>query len=53
MKLQNLRIALIGLTVLCLIGGPAIAGGMLFTNSGYSHHSGILPGNVLRAFAAE
>jgi polyvinyl alcohol dehydrogenase (cytochrome) len=32
-------------------GGPAIAGGMLFTNSGYSHHTGILPGNVLLAFA--
>jgi polyvinyl alcohol dehydrogenase (cytochrome) len=34
-------------------GGPAVAGGMLFTNSGYSHHSGIIPGNVLLAFSAE
>jgi polyvinyl alcohol dehydrogenase (cytochrome) len=33
--------------------GPAITGGMLFTNSGYSHHSGIMPGNVLLAFSAE
>ncbi len=33
--------------------GPAIAGGMLFVNSGYSHHGGILPGNVLLAFSAE
>jgi polyvinyl alcohol dehydrogenase (cytochrome) len=34
-------------------GGPAIVGGMLFVNSGYSHHGGILPGNVLLAFSAE
>jgi polyvinyl alcohol dehydrogenase (cytochrome) len=34
-------------------GGPAIVDGMLFVNSGYSHHGGILPGNVLLAFAAE
>jgi polyvinyl alcohol dehydrogenase (cytochrome) len=34
-------------------GGPAVAGGMLYTNSGYSHHSGIIPGNVLLAFSAE
>jgi polyvinyl alcohol dehydrogenase (cytochrome) len=34
-------------------GGPAVAGGMLFTNSGYSHHSGIIPGNVLLAFSVE
>ena len=33
-------------------GGPAIVGGMLFVNSGYSHHSGIMPGNVLLAFSA-
>jgi len=33
--------------------GPAIVGGMLFVNSGYSHHGGILPGNVLLAFSAE
>jgi polyvinyl alcohol dehydrogenase (cytochrome) len=31
--------------------GPAVAGGMLFTNSGYSHHGGIIPGNVLLAFS--
>ncbi|MBI4885752.1 MAG: PQQ-binding-like beta-propeller repeat protein [Acidobacteria bacterium] len=34
-------------------GGPAIAGGMLFVNSGYSHHGGILPGNALLAFSPE
>jgi polyvinyl alcohol dehydrogenase (cytochrome) len=33
--------------------GPAIAGGMVFTNAGYSHHSGIIPGNVLLAFSIE
>jgi len=33
--------------------GPAIVGGMLFVNSGYSHHGGILPGNVLLAFSLE
>ena len=33
--------------------GPAIVGGMLYVNSGYSHHGGILPGNVLLAFASE
>ena len=33
--------------------GPAVASGMLFTNSGYSHHSGVLPGNALLAFSAE
>jgi polyvinyl alcohol dehydrogenase (cytochrome) len=32
-------------------GGPAIAGGMVFVNSGYSHHEGIMPGNVLLAFS--
>jgi polyvinyl alcohol dehydrogenase (cytochrome) len=31
-------------------GGVAIVDGMLFTNSGYSHHSGIMPGNVFLAF---
>ncbi len=34
-------------------GGSAIAGGMVFTNAGYSHHSGIIPGNVLLAFSAQ
>jgi len=33
--------------------GPAVGGGMLFVNSGYSHHGGIIPGNVLLAFAPE
>ena len=32
--------------------GPAIVGGMLYVNSGYSHHGGILPGNVLLAFSS-
>jgi len=34
-------------------GGVAVAGSMLFTNSGYSHHSGIMPGNVFLAFGLE
>ena len=34
-------------------GGPAVVDGMLFVNSGYSHHQGILPGNVLLAFSPE
>ena len=34
-------------------GGPAVAGGMLFTNAGYSHHSGVIPGNVLLAFSVQ
>jgi polyvinyl alcohol dehydrogenase (cytochrome) len=34
-------------------GGPTIVGGMLFVNSGYSHHSGIMPGNVLLAFSTQ
>jgi polyvinyl alcohol dehydrogenase (cytochrome) len=34
-------------------GGAAIVGGLLFTNSGYSHHSGVIPGNALLAFSAE
>jgi polyvinyl alcohol dehydrogenase (cytochrome) len=33
--------------------GPAVVGGMVFVNSGYSHHGGIMPGNVLLAFSAE
>jgi polyvinyl alcohol dehydrogenase (cytochrome) len=33
--------------------GPTVAGGMLYVNSGYSHHGGIVPGNVLLAFSAE
>ena len=34
-------------------GGAAIVDGMLYVNSGYSHHGGILPGNVLLAFSVE
>jgi polyvinyl alcohol dehydrogenase (cytochrome) len=34
-------------------GGPAIVTGMLFTNSGYSHHAGVMPGNVLLAFGID
>jgi polyvinyl alcohol dehydrogenase (cytochrome) len=33
--------------------GATVAGGMVFTNSGYSHHGGLIPGNVLLAFAVE
>ncbi len=33
--------------------GPTVAGGMVFVNSGYSHHGGIIPGNVLLAFSPE
>jgi polyvinyl alcohol dehydrogenase (cytochrome) len=33
--------------------GPAVVGGMLFVNSGYSHHGGVVPGNVLLAFSPE
>jgi polyvinyl alcohol dehydrogenase (cytochrome) len=32
-------------------GGAAIAGGMVFLNSGYSHHTGVIPGSVLLAFS--
>jgi polyvinyl alcohol dehydrogenase (cytochrome) len=34
-------------------GGAAVVGGTLFINSGYSHHGGILPGNVLLAFSVK
>jgi polyvinyl alcohol dehydrogenase (cytochrome) len=33
------------------VGGPAIAGGMLFVNSGYINHG--IPGNVLLAFSVD
>lgn len=33
--------------------GPTVVGGMLYMNSGYSHHGAIIPGNVLLAFAPE
>jgi polyvinyl alcohol dehydrogenase (cytochrome) len=32
--------------------GPTIAGGMVYVQSGYSHHGAVLPGNVLLAFSA-
>lgn len=34
-------------------GGATVVGGMLFINSGYSHHGAKIPGNVLLAFSAE
>ena len=34
-------------------GGPAVVDGMVFTNSGYSHHTGVITGNVLLAFGLE
>lgn len=33
--------------------GATVVGGMVFTNSGYSHHGGIIAGNVLLAFSVE
>jgi polyvinyl alcohol dehydrogenase (cytochrome) len=33
--------------------GPTVVGGMLFVNSGYSHHGGIIPGNALLAFSTQ
>src|SRR4029077_1330864 len=33
--------------------GPSVVGGMLFVNSGYSHHGAIIPGNALLGFSAE
>jgi polyvinyl alcohol dehydrogenase (cytochrome) len=33
--------------------GATVADGMLYVHSGYSHHGGIIPGNVLLAFAPE
>jgi len=33
--------------------GPTVVAGMVFTNSGYSHHGGVIPGNVLLAFSVE
>lgn len=34
-------------------GGATVVGGMVFINSGYSHHGAKIPGNVLLAFSAE
>jgi len=33
--------------------GATVVDGMLFVQSGYSHHGAIIPGNVLLAFARE
>ena len=33
--------------------GATVVGGMVFTNSGYSHHGGVVPGNVLLAFGID
>ena len=33
--------------------GATVAGGMVYVQSGYSHNGGIIPGNVLLAFAPE
>jgi polyvinyl alcohol dehydrogenase (cytochrome) len=33
--------------------GATVVGGMVFTNSGYSHHGGLVPGNVLLAFGID
>jgi len=33
--------------------GPTVVGGMVYVNSGYSHHGGVTPGNVLLAFGIE
>ena len=34
-------------------GGVAVVNGMVFATSGYSHHGGVIPGNVLLAFSVE
>jgi polyvinyl alcohol dehydrogenase (cytochrome) len=34
-------------------GGAVVVDGMLYANSGYSHHGGVVPGNVLLAFGVE
>ena len=33
--------------------GATVVGGMVYVNSGYSHHGGVIPGNVLLAFSVE
>lgn len=33
--------------------GPTVVDGMLYMNAGYSHHGGVVPGNVLLAFSPE
>ena len=34
-------------------GGATIAAGMVYVQSGYSHHGAVIPGNVLLAFSVE
>lgn len=34
-------------------GGVAVVNGMVFASSGYSHHGGVIPGNVLLVFGVE
>ena len=33
--------------------GATVVGGVVYVNSGYSHHGAIIPGNVLLAFSRE
>ena len=33
--------------------GVTVVGGVVFTNSGYSHHGAVIPGNVLLAFSMQ
>lgn len=33
--------------------GPTVVGGILFVQSGYSHHGGVIPGNALLAFSPQ
>jgi polyvinyl alcohol dehydrogenase (cytochrome) len=33
--------------------GPTVVGGMMYVQSGYSHHGAVIPGNVLLAFEPE
>jgi polyvinyl alcohol dehydrogenase (cytochrome) len=33
--------------------GPTIVDGMLYLNSGYSHHGGVIPGNALLVFSPQ
>ena len=33
--------------------GPTVVGGMVYVQSGYSHHGAVIPGNVLLAFSPE
>ena len=33
--------------------GPTVVSGILFVQSGYSHHGAVVPGNALLAFSQE